>query len=115
MDWFIKSYEPSDAASIAQMWNESDEGWPGGFTEGVPFTEERILQWLSEDDPIDIFLVVADERVVAYCSLYQYSMEPDAAYVALLNCHPRYWKHGFGRELLKKSVARSTELGYKPA
>ena len=32
MDSYIKTYEPSDAASIAQMWNESDEGWPGGFT-----------------------------------------------------------------------------------
>jgi GNAT superfamily N-acetyltransferase len=113
VDWYIKTYEPADAASVAQMWNESDEGWPGGFTGGVTFSEERVLQWLSEERYIDIFLVVADKRVVAYCSLYEYGSEPTAAYVALLNCHPNYWKHGFGRELLKRAVARSTELGYK--
>ena len=113
MDWYMKTYEPSDAASIAQMWNESDEGWPGGFTGGVPFTAERVKQWLTEERFIDVYLIVADQRVVAYCSLYEYASEPSAAYVALLNCHPRYWKHGFGRELLKRSVARSTELGYK--
>lgn len=113
MDWSIKTYDPADAASIAQMWNESDEGWPGGFTGGVPFTEERVRQWLTEERFIDVFLVIADNRVVAYCSLYEYAAEPSAAYVALLNCHPSYWKHGFGRELLKKAVARSTELGYK--
>jgi GNAT superfamily N-acetyltransferase len=113
LDWYIKSYDLSDAAGVAQMWNESDEGWPGGFTGGVPFTEERVRQWKSEERYIDIFLVVADGKVVAYCSLFEYGMEPTAAYVALLNCHPQYWKHGFGRELLKKAVARSTELGYK--
>ena len=113
MSWFIKTYEPSDAASIARMWNESDDGWPGGFTGGVPFTEEVVRRWLNEDRYLDVFLVVADERVAAYCSVYEYASEPTAAYVALLNCHPAYWKRGFGRELLKKSVARATALGYK--
>lgn len=110
---YIRRYEDADAAAVAQMWNESNEGWPGGFTGGIPFTEETIRVWLRKESYIDIFLCMSGDKVVGYCSLQQYAVEPDASYVQLLNCHPKYWGNGVGRDLLKQAVARSTELGYR--
>jgi ribosomal protein S18 acetylase RimI-like enzyme len=113
VEWFITEYNESYAESLAQMWNESDSVWPGGFTGGVPFTQELILQWQRETRAIAVYLVIADDRVVGYCELTEYPHEREAAYVELLGVHPAYHKQGFGRELLKKSVAKSIEHGYK--
>jgi GNAT superfamily N-acetyltransferase len=113
VEWFITEYNESYAESLAQMWNESDSVWPGGFTGGVPFTRELILQWQRETRAIAVYLVIADGRVVGYCELTEYPHEREAAYVELLGVHPAYHKQGFGRELLKKSVAKSIEQGYK--
>jgi len=113
VEWFITEYNESYAESLAQMWNESDSVWPGGFTGGVPFTRELILQWQRETRAIAVYLVIADGRVVGYCELTEYPQEREAAYVELLGVHPAYHKQGFGRELLKKSVAKSIEQGYK--
>ena len=113
MEWFITEYNESYAESLAQMWNESDSVWPGGFTGGVPFTRELILQWQRETRAIAVYLVIADGRVVGYCELTEYPQEREAAYVELLGVHPAYHKQGLGRELLKKSVAKSIEQGYK--
>jgi ribosomal protein S18 acetylase RimI-like enzyme len=113
VEWFITEYNDSYAESLAQMWNESDSVWPGGFTGGVPFTRERIVQWQRETRAIAVDLVIADGRVVGYCELTEYPHEREAAYVELLGVHPAYHKQGLGRELLKKSVAKSIEQGYK--
>ncbi len=38
----IVEYEDALAKDLAAMYNTWDELWPGGYTQGVPYTEERV-------------------------------------------------------------------------
>ena len=40
----LKIGDAQDAELLAAMWNASEDGWPGGWTHGVPETGERILE-----------------------------------------------------------------------
>lgn len=40
----VKVGDRREAELLADMWNRSDEGWPGGWTGGVPVTAERVLR-----------------------------------------------------------------------
>ena len=42
----IVKYEPSMAKDAAEMFNAFSELWPGGFGGGIPYTEERVSEWL---------------------------------------------------------------------
>ena len=108
----IREFRPEDAGNVARMWNESDSAWPGGFTQGVPFTAERVLRDQARRRFLATFIAFADGKAVGYCSLMQFWQDPRAAYVALLGAHPAYHGLGFGRDLLKAAVARTVELGY---
>jgi hypothetical protein len=48
LDIEILEYSDDMAAAIAEMWNTWDDLWPGGFTNGVPYTEERVLKTLGQ-------------------------------------------------------------------
>ena len=39
----LKVGDRTEAELLADMWNRSEEGWPGGWTGGVPYTAERVL------------------------------------------------------------------------
>src|SRR3990172_7584930 len=108
----IRPFRPEDAASVARMWNESDSAWPGGFTRGVPFTAERVLDDQSRTRFVETYLALQDGRTVGYCSMMQFWQDPRVAYVALLNAHPAYHGQGIGRDLLRAAVAKTVELGY---
>ena len=48
-EYTIRPYDPADNASLAVMWNESDDQWPGTFTGGVPMTEESVRSgWIKK-------------------------------------------------------------------
>ncbi|MCA9968242.1 MAG: hypothetical protein KC423_28545, partial [Anaerolineales bacterium] len=88
----IISYSHDHAASLAQMWNESDDQWPGTFTRGVPYTTERIKEWMGSFAPL-LNLIVLDEsnKVVAYGALQDTANQSGiSCYVPLLNVHPGY-------------------------
>ena len=109
----IVEFKKKYAESLARMWNESDEGWPGGATHGIPTTSERILEEIKKMRPITTYLALADERVVGDCRISKHWEEEDLAYVALLSVHPQYHGKSFGRKLLARSVEKTTEIGFK--
>ena len=109
----IRPFRPEDAANVAQMWNESDSAWPGGFTRGVPFTAERVLHWQERERDIEVYIAFADGKAVGYCSLTEFWEDSRVAYVRLLGAHPEYHGQGFGRDLLRASLKRTLELGYE--
>lgn len=108
----IRQFRTEDAENVAQMWNESDSAWPGGFTGGVPFTAERVLRDQTQTRFISTFVAFADGKAVGYCSLTRSRQDPRTAYVATLSAHPSYHGQGFGRDLLKAALARTVELGF---
>jgi ribosomal protein S18 acetylase RimI-like enzyme len=111
VNYKIVPCEPKHAASLAVMWNESSKAWPFGFGGGVPFNEERMLDWLKETDSISTELAVRDDgRVLGYCEMTRYPKEPEAAYISLLNVHPDFHGCKIGKALLKKAVERAIQM-----
>ena len=46
MDFTLREFrigDPRDAELLAAMWNASDAGWPGGWTGGIPDTDNELL------------------------------------------------------------------------
>ena len=90
MDIIVRLYTDSDAAAVAKMWNESNEGWPGGFLPFIDFTEERIRENMREAGPLAVYLALLGDDVIGYCSLKKSARDRNVAYVPLLNAHPNY-------------------------
>lgn len=116
MQYTIREYrrdDPEDARKLAEMWNESDKAWPEGFTHGVPFTAERIQQWLGNASRLAIFVVEYGEQIVGYGDLYAQKGQNEVAYIDLLNVSPLHQGKGLGRDLILTILKRTVELGYK--
>lgn len=111
MALLIREFEAEDAAEVARLFNESEEGWPGGLTGGVPYTAERVLREFKRTNTIAHLIAELDGRIVGYLRLDRHWLGPDATYIALLNVHPDYRGRGIGTRLLKEAIKRSIELG----
>lgn len=113
-DYIIRPYEPTDNAPLAVMWNESDDQWPGTFTNGVPMTEEIVQDWMEKETCL-MRLVVEEKKsggIVGFGSLWETPGRADTCYVALLNVHPAHQKRSLARRMLTQMVDWSTERGY---
>ncbi len=110
----LHPYDHRFDAGMAQMWNESDDQWPGTFTDGVPFTTERVAEWMDRISAIIRFIVVenATDKVVGYGDLWETPVRPRSCYVALLNVHPAHQGHSLARRMLTRMVDWAVENGY---
>lgn len=109
----ITEFQPEDAAAVAEMFNSSHEGWPGGFGD-TPWTAEKVLQMQHDRQPLATLIAWDGPFAAGYCSLYEYPGEPgQAGYIALLNSAARFRGRGHGRDLLKAALQRCLELGYR--
>jgi ribosomal protein S18 acetylase RimI-like enzyme len=106
----IKEFQNKDAQKLADMFNASDEGWPGGFTHGMPVTEEVILDWRRKENPISMLVVWDKNNIAGMVELMEYWRETNVLYLGFINVVPQYQGKGYGRDLLKKCVDKSTEL-----
>ena len=117
-DYIIRPYDPADNASLAVMWNESDDQWPGTFTKGVPMTEEIVRDWIEKETCLMRLVVeakVADEpdgKIVGYGTLWESAGQQNTCYVALLNVHPTHQKRSLARRMLTQMVDWATDNGY---
>ncbi|MCP5094990.1 MAG: GNAT family N-acetyltransferase, partial [Chloroflexi bacterium] len=111
----IKTYSDNIAASLAQMWNESDAGWPGTFTRGVPMTEDRVVKWMKDTDYLlNLVVTKEDGKVVGYGNLRDTTNQTGVScYVPLLNVHPQFQGKSLCRRMLNQMVDKATELGYQ--
>ena len=108
----IRPYRDEDAAGVATMWNDSESEWPGG-SKGTPHTAEWVRREQAEVRLIETYLALADGQVAGYCSLGNDTNDPQAAWVHLLNVSPQFQGRGLGRDLLKRALAHTCELGYQ--
>lgn len=113
-DYIIRPYTSKDNAALAVMWNESDDQWPGTFTEGVPMTEEIVRDWMDKETCLMRLIVEkgADNSIVGYGSLWATAGREDSCYVAVLNVHPAHQKRSLARRMLTQMVDWATENGY---
>jgi len=108
----ITVYDPSMAAQVAQMFNDFDELWPGGFTGGIPFDEQRVRDWLDDTSAIaDLIAVDSDGAPVGFCGLYPHWRDEHAAYINVLGVVPRVKGQKYGKRLLLKAIETAIQQG----
>ncbi|MFX0078884.1 MAG: GNAT family N-acetyltransferase [Candidatus Hermodarchaeota archaeon] len=111
----VEGYRKDLAASMAVMFNSWDELWPGGFTEGVPMTPERVDKDFGSQRVIAqlIALDKTTNETVGYCSLLQHWRDKEAAYIGLLGVSPQALGKKVGKRLLLRSMAIATQKGFE--
>lgn len=101
----IGTYDPAMALQVAQMFNDFNELWPGGFGGRVPYDERRVRDWLDDTSALaDLIAFDADEKPVGYCGVYPHWRDSHAAYVTVLGVVPRVKGKGYGKHLLLRAV-----------
>ncbi len=102
-----------DAALLAECFNSFDDtdSWPGGFTHGVPYTAERILEDKSKSRDIRTIVAYEDGKIVGHCNVTKGELDEEAVYVGLLGVSPQYQGQGFGRALLIEAAETAARQG----
>jgi GNAT superfamily N-acetyltransferase len=109
----IKEFQSEDAQNLADMFNASDEGWPGGFTRGMPVTKEIILEHMKKEKPVSTSVVWDKDTIVGMLELMEFWRDTNVLYVGFLNVIPSHQGKGYGRDLLKVCVEKSAALQCK--
>lgn len=109
----IRPFEEKDAPGLAKLLNESEEGWPGGFTGGIPFTADRVLEEAKREKPLVYYVLTLNDQILGVCTLSEHWLEKSVAYVSFLNLHPKHHGKGFGRRLLMQGIKYAIDKGFK--
>lgn len=107
----LSEYREEDSEKLARFFNESEEGWPGGFTGGVEVTADQVREQIRSSRNLAVLLAEADGRIVGYLSMTAHWIDRNAGYISLLNVHPEYRRRGIGTSLLREAIWRAVKLG----
>ena len=110
----IHDYDKSMAADIAAMWNTWDDLWPGGFTQGVPYTAERVTKQYGKSDALAILIAIdqVSKKPMGSCTLFAHWRDKESAYVGTLGVSPEVLGKKVGKKLLLESIQRAMAKGY---
>jgi len=109
----IRRFVEKDAEGLAKLLNESEEGWPGGLTGGIPYTAERAKEWIERSSCFAPLVAELDGEIVGICTVTEHFEEKDSAYVEFLNVHPKHRGKGIGKALLLASIEETMKIGRK--
>jgi len=112
----IIEFQTKDAHKLAELLNSFDkEGlWPGGFTGGVPYTAERVLDSFPVGvKNICVLISTHKGKFTGICSLHPHWEDAEAAYIGLFGVHPEYLGKKHGKALILKSLQIATENNFK--
>ena len=114
IDIEIRDYDESLAQGIADMWNTWDELWPGSYTQGVPFTAERVRKQFGTLNAIAILIAMdkTQNKPVGSCTVFSHIRDKDAAYIGTLGVSPEVLSKKVGKSLLLESIQRVLKKGY---
>jgi ribosomal protein S18 acetylase RimI-like enzyme len=105
----IVEYNEKHAAGVADMWNNSREGWGG---DSHITTEEKVKTQEANSSNLNLYLAMEDDKVVGYCSLSEYREDEGALYIPLLNVRTDYHGRKIGKQLVLTAIERAVELGW---
>jgi GNAT superfamily N-acetyltransferase len=112
----IIEFQKEDAEKLAKLLNSFDkEGlWPGGFTGGVPFTAERVLDSFPVGvKNICVLISVHEGKFTGICSLHPHYEDVEAGYIGLFGVHPDYLGKKHGKTLILRSLEIAAEKNLK--
>src|SRR5581483_10586221 len=117
MAYVVCDFNPEelrDAERLADMFNDFDSAWPGGFTRGMRETAERVQERFRQMRRLAMCVVESSEgEFVGYCDLEAQPGQTDLAYIPLLGARLSHHGKGVGKMLLRELVRRATEMGYR--
>lgn len=110
----ICDYNEDMASDVAAMWNTWDELWPGSFTQGNPYTAERVKKQYATLSALAILIAIDQEskKPVGSCTLFAHWRDKEAAYIGTLGVSPKALGKKVGKKLLLESIQRALEKGY---
>ncbi|MFW9958284.1 MAG: GNAT family N-acetyltransferase [Candidatus Odinarchaeota archaeon] len=110
----IREYDESLAEDIAQMWNTWDDLWPGGFTQGIPYTAERVKKQYGQISALALLIAIDREtkKPVGSCTLHPNWRDNEAAYIGTLGVSPNALNKKVGKQLLLESIRISSRRGF---
>lgn len=103
----IIEFRKEDASKLADLFNSFDkEGlWPGGFTGGVPYTAERVLESFPVAiKHIAILISTHEGKFTGICTLHPHYEDPEAAYIGVFGVHPDYLGKKHGKALILRAL-----------
>ncbi|MBM7663234.1 ribosomal protein S18 acetylase RimI-like enzyme [Bacillus mesophilus] len=105
----IVEYNENHAGGVADMWNNSREGWGG---DSLITTEEKVKTQEANSSNLNLYLAMEDDLVVGYCGLSEYREDEGALYIPLLNVRTDYHGKKIGKQLVLTALERAVELGW---
>lgn len=102
-----------EAELLADMWNRSEAGWPGGWTGGVPWTADLVMRDFMQHRCYARWAVEHGGEIVGYVSLEADPAEPSNCYVGLLSARPDHHGKGVGRRLVRRAVQQAIQDGFE--
>lgn len=97
------------AKAIAEMWNNSKEGWNG---EDWSSTEQSVKDSENNSAYIQLTLAKIKDLIAGYCKLTIDHFEKDTLYIDLLNVRDDFHGMKIGKKLVLNAVNKTIELGY---
>jgi len=110
----IRRAEGSDAAAIAEIYNEAILTTTATFDTETKSVEDR-AQWLqAHDERHPVLVAIVDDRVVGWASLTSWSERRayDATAETSFYVHSTQRGRGIGRRLKEAIIAEARRLGY---
>lgn len=105
----IVEYNETLAQKVADMWNDSADGWGGGDTIK---TGDDVKRSEAGSENTNLYLAMEGDLVVGYCGLSEYRFDEDTMYIPLLNVRPSHHGKKIGKMLLLTALNRVIELGW---
>lgn len=112
----VVAFQNADAGKLAELFNSFDRGdlWPGGFTGGVPYTAERVLNSFPAGvKNITVLLSTDRGKFTGICSLHPHGEDAEAAYIGVFGAHPDYLGKGHGKAMILKALQIAADRGFK--
>ncbi|UCE10680.1 MAG: GNAT family N-acetyltransferase, partial [Candidatus Thorarchaeota archaeon] len=102
-----------DAERLARCFNSFDDSdsWPQGFTQGNPFTGERLLDDLAKRKKIRTIVAYSGDKIVGHCDVINAELDEEACYVGLLGADPAYHGQGYGKAMLIEAAETAARHG----
>lgn len=116
MTYVIRDFDVNNrnhCQRLADMFNDWDSSWPGGFTRGAKETVSQVEEEHRRSRHLAVLAVESDEEFVGYCNLEAQPGQKELAYIGLLGARLSAHGKGVGKLLLREMVRRVTDMGYK--
>ena len=109
----VKPESREDAERLADLFNDMDDAWPGGFSRGLAFTAEKMQDMAKRMRREAMLVVTHEDEFVGYCDMEAQAGQKEQLYISLLGARLSHHGKGVGKMLLQEMVRRASIAGFR--